>query len=219
MQKHLSASVILALAAASAIAADGTLSCEGAAQDAKVEASLMKRGPGAAQRIGKHVLEVRVAGITKRFVDQPPFDEELAGTRWHYCGYDAANRIHLLGKSVEDLFTGVLLFDGSGQQRKAGHTIYLAPDGARFLAVEQRSGKDGEDWTLYALSGKKLWTGYAGIVRSGAGGDAVYAQYVHPSWNADASLSAKVSCSDTLKGTVTLQTTRHGLTWLPVPQC
>jgi hypothetical protein len=219
---HTILAVAFTVAATTAAASEGTLTCEGAQQESKIEKSLMGQAPGGAKRVGPHVLEISVAGKVQRFIDKPPY-RDLEGTRWFYCGYDARSRVHLLGKSVDELSTGVILFESNGRRRQAGHTVHLAAAGKRFLAVEQPNGLDGEMWTLYANTGQKLWTGYAGFLERPAGAqfDIVRAELVSPYWNSDASLSAHVLCSgsDTAKGKVTLQATPGGMAWLPVPAC
>jgi len=216
MQQHTLAALILTFVATSAAASETRLTCDAAVEETTIEATLMKQAPDGAKRVSEHVLELRIAGAVKRFADQPPH-EDLEGTRWTYCGYDAANRMHLIGKRIDDEFTGVLLSENTGRQRKAGHTVFFAPDGKRFLALEQRNGKDGEDWTLYAITGRKRWSGYAGVIRNGK---TVEAQFVEPYWNKDGTLGAHVSCSsDISNGTVALQATPAGMLWLPVPSC
>ncbi len=213
-------SAVLALASIAAFATESQLACGESSGAVEMEKALLKQAPSGATRIGKHILEVRYSRGVKRFVDVPPYDE-LSGTRWHYCGYDKSRRIHLLGKSIDSLFTGMLLVEDDGRTLKAGRTVYISPGGEKFLAVEQEDGRDGENWTLYTLTGKKLWTGYAGVTERIPGNsyDSIYAQFVNPIWNDDGSISAQVSCSNSIKGAVTLRIARDETKWLPVPRC
>ena len=57
--------------------------------------------------------------------------------------------------SKDSLFSGKLLFDSTGQLLDAGRSVYMSPDGKRFLAVEQEDGMDGELWAVYDLTARE----------------------------------------------------------------
>jgi hypothetical protein len=187
------------------------------------EASLIREAPREVMRLsGKHTLVVNYRTGSKRFVDAPPYDEELSGLHWHYCAFVPALKAHLIGMSKDDLFSGKLLLDDSGRVLDAGHTVYPSPDGKRFLAVEQEDGMDGELWTVYDLSGRKLWSGYAGtIVLQRPKGtpdvkpyEAIESSYESPQWNAQGELQAEQVCANgKLKGVIILQLKSGAWSW------
>ncbi len=211
---------VVALASITAFASGSRLTCADSLGAGGTEKALLKQAPSGATRIGEHILEVKYSRGVKRFVDVPPYDE-LSGIHWHYCGYNKSHRVHLLGKSVDSLFTGMLVQEDGGRILNAGQTVCLSPAGRKFLAIAQEDGQDGENWTLYTFAGKKMWAGYAGVtVRfPGDSHDSIYAQFVNPIWNDDGSISAQVSCSNSIKGTVTLRTAGGKAKWLPTPRC
>jgi len=197
------------------------LSCSEAWQSVDVEAKLLKLAPNTAKRLSKHVLEVKFATGIKRFEDKPPY-EDLSGTRWAYCGYDAEHKFHLIAKSVESLFTGIIILEETGKILDAGHTVLVSPDKSKYLAVEQEDGLDGENWKLFDFSGKKIWGGYAGIIRRYPGNDfdSVYAQYENPVWDQESNLKADVTCgSGNTAGGVVLKLKNKGWEWEPIPSC
>ena len=202
--------------------ADGyKLSCSEALQSEDVEAKLLKQAPSTSTRISKHILEVRFATGAKRFADKPPY-EELSGTRWTYCGYDVENKFHLIGKSDEALFTGIVILEQTGKILKAGHTVLISPDKRKYLAIEQEDGMDGENWTLFDINGKKIWAGYAGIVKRYPGNnyDSVYAQFENPDWDQDSNIRAEATCGGAkVKGAVVLKLKGKLWAWEPTPKC
>ncbi|MES2039597.1 MAG: hypothetical protein V4495_17345 [Pseudomonadota bacterium] len=178
------------------------------------ESKLIQQHLAQARRPSEHVLEVKYANGTKRFIDKPPH-ESLGGTHWFYCGYNAAQDLHLIGHTVDALFSGVILRQSDGKTFKAGHTILMSPAGKKFLAIEQQNGLDGEDWAVYKLYGKKLWQGYAGILSTPKKNEyvTVIAQFVNPSWRDEDVLEADLSCADIVKGKVTLRTGKAAARW------
>jgi hypothetical protein len=193
------------------------------------ETSLMREAPREVMRLsGKHTLVVHYKAGSKRFVDAPPYDEELSGLHWHYCAFVPALKAHLIGMSKDDLFSGKLLLDDSGRVLDAGHTVYPSPDGKKFLAVEQEDGMDGELWTVYDLSGRKLWSGYAGttILQRPKGKldtqpyESIESSYESPRWDAQGQLQAEQVCaSGNLKGVITLQLKEGAWSWVSGVHC
>ncbi|WP_423015263.1 hypothetical protein [Undibacterium sp. Di27W] len=160
----------------------------------EVERNLMQQHPAQVSRADEHMLEVKLAKGKKQFIDKPPH-EAMAGTHWFYCGYNAVQNVHLIGRNVDALFSGVILRHSDGKIFRAGHTILMSPKGKKFLAIEQQSGLDGEDWTVYKLYGEKLWQGYAGILSTPVKNDPVMviAQFVNPVWRNEDVLGADLS--------------------------
>lgn len=167
------------------------------------EARAMHAAPEGATRLpAQHALVIKYKGGSKRFVDAPPYDEELSGLHWHYCGFVSSMKAHLIGMSKDSLFSGKLLLDSTGQLLDAGHSVYTSPDGKRFLAVEQEDGMDGELWAIYDLTGRKLWSGYAGTTRieipKGPPGskpyEAVVSTFESPRWTRQGELQADQVC-------------------------
>ena len=207
--------VLLALEAK----ADGQkLSCSESNQGA--EAKFLTQAPGHAKRVSEHVLEVRYASGVKRFTDKPPFEDW--DIRWMYCGYDKINQIHLIGKNNGELFTGLILFEKSGNIIQAGFEILVAPNKSMYLAIEQTDGKECEDWSLYEKNGHKLWSGNACIAQRlpGANYGDIVAEFVDPNWTAQSVLVAFTQCSDmTKKGPIYLKMQSKKWAWAPVPKC
>jgi hypothetical protein len=176
------------------------LSCE----NQKVESITLKQAPKGARRVSKHVLEVMSQTGPRRFRDKPPYDE-LGGVVWRYCGYDAPAKVHLIEVSDENVYTGDLLWDETGKLLRAGHTVLFSPNRQVFLAIEQEDGVDGEDWTVYDISGKPIWKGYAGTVAKVDGIDQVVSTFVDPHWTPQGELTARFVCTSLkTNGVVTL---------------
>jgi len=203
--------------------ADGhKLSCMDSQPNSAAETQLLLQAPSGAKRIGEHGLEVKYTGGVERFIDKPPYEPFGKGILWQYCGYDSVSKIHLVSKVEGDLFSGVIVFEADGKTLNAGHTVIVSPDKKQFLAVEQEDGKDGEDWTLYTITGKKLWSGYAGILYRIPGNnyDSVFAQFVNPEWDKDLNLTAQADCSDKKpKEKVILKNSGFDWNWTPKPHC
>ncbi|PXX38509.1 hypothetical protein DFR42_11221 [Undibacterium pigrum] len=215
--------LLAALWVSSSHAADQQLSCQKAMLYPEVEHELIQQHPAKVSRVDAHTLEVKHAKGVERFIDQPPH-EALAGTHWFYCGYSATQKVHLIGHNVDSLFSGIILRHSDGKTFKAGHTILMSPKGKKFLAIEQQSGLDGEDWTVYKLYGKKLWQGYAGILSTPVKNEPVMvmAQFVNPVWRDEDVLEADISCADIIKGKATLAISNIGKAaprWSSKPNC
>ncbi|MHA6204925.1 hypothetical protein ACXU4B_10910 [Dyella soli] len=189
----------------------------------------MREAPRRVVRInGQHTLVVNYRGGAKRFVDAPPYHEELSGLHWYYCGFVPGLKAHLIGMSKDALFSGKLLFDESGRLMDAGHSVYPSPHGTQFLAIEQEDGMDGELWAVYNAAGKKLWSGYAGTLRmeklnAGPGSkpyEAVESTYESPHWTAQDQLQATQVCGSGLnKGTINLEAKGGRWQWGRSLQC
>lgn len=172
--------------------AQPTLSCS---RDV-AESAALRQAPSGARRAGPHLLKVVSQKGTKRFRDEPPHDEGgMAGVHWRYCGYDPTNKVHLVEKTDDGLFTGQILLDENGKLLPAGHTILFSADGMKFLAIEQESGVDGESWAVYEKGGKVIWSGYAGATSKARGAEVVVSTFDRPEWNRNGELTARFVCT------------------------
>jgi len=191
------ASLALCAAPAIVMAAPGQVECG----DYMNDAAAVSTAPHGATRSSPLLLTVNYQGGTKRFADQPPYQEAFAGVHWYYCGYVPALRAHLIGKNENSLFSGVLLLDDTGQLIDAGQRVYPSPDGTWFLAERQESGEDGSRWRVADRSGKTRWDGYAGILSQktetpgSAPVDYVTASFESPQWTGGI-LQARLVCGD-----------------------
>ena len=176
------------------------------------EKTAMKQAPGGAKRTSEHLMEVRTSSGTRRFVDQPPHDG-ISGLHWLYCGYHPLTKTHLIHKQHEALFSGQLLFEDSGKILNAGHTVLFSNDGKKYLAIEQLSGMDGENWSVFDSDGKKVWRGYAGTSRKERGISTTVSQFEQPRWDAQGELTARYVCMEPVKGKGTVVLVESGKTW------
>jgi hypothetical protein len=117
----------------------------------------------------------------------------------------------------EGLFSGKLLFDGSGNAIDAGRTVYPSPSGKLFLAANQTNGKALEDWSISDLGGRKLWSGPSGLTGSQ---DAILVQYENPRWTGDG-IRVTARCNDAggAKGQATLSRAGGQWRWKSDLQC
>lgn len=146
------------------------------------EISRIAVAPHGAKRNG-HQLAINWVAGTQVFPDKPPYGEPLDGVWWAYCGYNSSLGVHLLMKQDEDLFTGALLDDTTGQVLPAGQKVLFSPDAKYYLAYEQPDGQDGETIKFYRRDGTKLWEGYDGILHNNGKWDAVIANFTNMQWD------------------------------------
>jgi hypothetical protein len=192
-------------------AAEGrSVSCYSARgeSDEALERRALKTALRGAFRVSAHDLTVNVRSGVSRFVDRKPYRRELSGFHWLYCGYLPSLQAHLIGVFDEDLFSGKLLLDQTGQAIDAGRAVYPSPGGKLFLAANQTDGKSLEDWVLSDLSGRRLWAGPSGVTKN----DAVLVEYANPRWTSDSAIRVTARCADgSGKDAATL--VREGRTW------
>ena len=196
----------------------GILSCE--AQ--KFERAALKQAPKTVRRVSKHVLEITTTKGIRRFIDKPPHDtDEMAGVHWRYCGFDAHAKAHLIEMIDESSYSGDLLLEETGQQIRAGHTVLFSPTRNNFLAIEQQAGVDGENWAVHDISGKTIWTGYAGTIAKVDGMEMVLSTFERPSWTKAGALTAHFVCaSSKAQGTVSLvRSSSSGWNWSGHARC
>lgn len=163
----------------------------------------MRAAPSGAKRIGKHMLVVKTRHGTKRFRDKPPYDEQLSGDHFQYCGYSKALRAHLIGEVSNGYFSGTLLFEDTGKTRDAGQEVQIAPKGDRYLTSSIEDGAGLADWTVYDKKGNEIWSGNGGLLRKDpdTGVEEIAAEFDDPQWSPDSVLSVTVSmiCNGTEK--------------------
>jgi hypothetical protein len=172
------------------------------------EQRLLQAAPHGARRLGRHRLQVGWSGGTTVFRDEPPCDGLPVGRVWTYCGYNRELRLHLLHKDEDTTGTGALLDDATGRLLPAGETVIFSPDRRQYLAYEQPDGLDGSAITLYRRDGRRLWTGYAGILSSS---HTIVASFDPIRWNARGQMVAEATGPGAEKaGTYTLAQRKDG---------
>jgi hypothetical protein len=177
--------------------------------DEALERRALKTALRGAWRLSPHELTVNVQSGVRRFVDRKPYRQELSGFHWLYCGYLPSLQAHLIGVFDEDLFSGKLLFDKTGQAIDAGRTVYPSPSGKLFLAANQTNGKALGDWVLSDLYGRRLWSGPSGVTQ----GQDILVLYGDPVWIGAGKLRAAATCNDQGRKTGQATLVREGATW------
>jgi len=135
---------------------------------------------------------------------------------YQYCGFGLG--FHLIRKSDEGLFTGVLLDTKTGRVLPAGKTVIFAPDTSRYFAVQQPDGLDGEEWLLYSRGGTRLWKGLSGVEAKSPMGNWTYfiATLQQPHWSTTGELEAILRCADDTTKTAVVRLQRFGFL---IPAC
>ncbi len=174
-----------------------------------------------AKRLTAHILQVSTAHTKLIFKDKPPYDEELAGTKWQYCGYSTALKMHLVRKDEDVTFSGVLIEDATAKQLPAGEDVIFTDDGLLYTAFVQPDGLDGREMSIYQRDGTLLWQGYD-FIEGEKNQIAAYfdESYIH--WNSKRNqLQATAMCYPNKKaGLVTLTRQDNGKwVWLPKVNC
>lgn len=212
---------LLLLLAGAANAATDALNCRTADER---RPAVLQQAPNGVRRLDRHTLEVRWQRGRMLFRDSAPFDEPLMGVHWRYCLYDRASGFHLIQKLDENLGTGVLLQESTGQVLDAGRYVIFSPHHRQYFAARQPNGLDGEQWILFSANGHRLWQGLSGI--NGRDPDVFIAELSQPRWNAQGRLQATHTCMrdyekppSPRRQTVTLEFTGGRYRWLPVIPC
>lgn len=178
------------------------------------EADRAKQSPHGARRLGKHTLEVGWSNGKRIFKDKPPYNEPLDGLKWTYCGYNSTLKLHMLIKSDDALFTGVLVDDATGALLPGGEKVLFSKDAQYYLAYEQPDGQDGETIKLYSRNGHLLWKGYNGFIAED--GKSVVAEFTDAHWDSQGRLQAVAKLDSGKQQTVTLTRLNSGKwDWLP----
>lgn len=149
------------------------------------ELAALRQAPHGAKRIGKHTLQINWAHGVRQLVDKGCDGEGIGGQCWEYCSYDATLHLHHIGHEDEDLFTGALLDDKTGQLLPGGTSVSFSPDKERYLSVSQEDGKELSDWKVYARNGTLLWAGDSGLVGKS---DEILAEFEGAKWSSSGEL-------------------------------
>jgi hypothetical protein len=193
--------IVSLLFASSAISQNLVLDCD-------TSEIKMNKAPHGVRRIDEHTLEVKFAGGTKSFKDEPPFDYELDGVEYDYCDYNAAVKFHLIKKRDQDLFTGILLNETTGKLLDAGELVIFSPDGKQYFAARQPDGMDGMQWLIFTVNGELEWQG-----------DSMADTLIEPAWNSEGKFQAKYRCGDEDYKTVVLTKSGKEWSWDPEAKC
>ena len=176
------------------------------------ESDRLKKAPSGTTRVSPHELRIPLLQGFKTFSDEPPFDQEFDGKEWWYCGYEPTSRVYLVGLRDQDVFTGMLLRQETGQLLEAGQSVVISPDASKYFASRQPNGMDGEEWRIYKMDGSLVWKGDSDTDRR-----------YKPSWNAKGQLQARYRCGsepDDKAKTVTLTDRGSGRwDWLAEKPC
>ncbi|MFI5119657.1 MAG: hypothetical protein ACHQM4_04550 [Thermoanaerobaculia bacterium] len=205
-------------------AQDLVLKCDGSRQE---DLALLGQAPLGATRISKHHLRVNWSGGSRDFIDVPPYDEPLDGTRYSYCGYRSALGMHLVYKASSGVSTGVLLEDATGKTTEAGEYVAFSRDKSKYFAAVQPDGLDGQEWYVYWRNGTRIWKGLSGItaVHGRLGYRYFSAVLENPRWNLAGELEATHACEagrrkpGQRETTVTLTRSKGAWVWLPEVEC
>lgn len=200
------------LAGAQPSAATGAWKCD------RAEAEAVKQAPLGATRIAKGQLRIRWARGTSTFRDSGVVAGDEGGTRYTYCGF--RDGFHLLTKSEEELYTGVLLNHATGKVLPAGHTVVMSPGRTQYLAVVQPHGMDGEEWEVRSTDGAVIWKGYAGLLGRTPDFtfDMVLGELTWPRWTSATELTATFMCKSQ-PSAVSLKRDSIGWAWSPRLEC
>lgn len=149
------------------------------------EPAALRQAPHGAKRIGKHTLQINWAHGVRQLVDKGCGGEGIGGQCWVYCSYDATLHLHHISHEDEDLFTGALLDDETGQLLPGGTSVSFSPDRKMYFSVSQWNGKELSDWKVYARSGTLLWAGDSGLVGTN---DEILAEFEGAKWSSSGEL-------------------------------
>ncbi len=214
------AMLLLAVAAPSFAQQAGlVLDCNNPDTPAKESALIGKLADGKVTRKSLHLLLVQAGGRTIRLADEPPYDEELAGTHYRFC--DRKDGFILVLKEQDVDFTGTLINEATGAVTDGGQQVILSADRRAYFATTQPDGLDGEEWRIHFANGNVSWSGYSFIP------DEVHAGYASaylskPQWQPKGTFTALAMCAEALdrQWLVTLTKLADGSwDWRPKGKC
>lgn len=165
--------------------------------DTGKEAVAMAAMHGKVVRHGKHELLIQTQAGLVRLKDEPPYDEELSGTKYSYlCMREG---FYIVSLNTEGLFTGVLVRDKTGKILPGGQTVMLSPDRSEYFISQQPDGLDGAEWMIYSMDGKRLWSGYSFTTRRKT--TELIGDYLleNPSWGKNNTIKADVVCASNVE--------------------
>ena len=193
------------------------LSCE------EPEASALRAAPLGATRASER-LTVNWAHGSTVFTDSGTKEGYIGGTGYLYCGFNATVGLHLIHKTIEDEWTGILLDHATGKILPAGEQVSFAPLGTRYFAATHENGLAVEKWYIYARDGSLLWKALAGMSERHPSADYEYivATLSQPRWGPNGEFQATLTCAigpAKPPTAVTLTRQSDGWVWLPKVSC
>jgi hypothetical protein len=215
MLKILPATIVAFFAVGVCHAEPFMLSCN---SSLKEQALIRSRAPEVASRKGKHELKIVTAKGILTFTDKPPHDEPLSGVHHYFC--DRKEGFILLRVEDESLFTGKLINEQTGVVTDAGQDVLFSADRRAYFATEQPDGLDGETWNIYAIDGRRSWSGYSFIPKSNEP-LRLSAYLENAKWLPNGEFSATASCGPDSgkKWTVKLVKDKGYWDWKPKKNC
>jgi len=193
------------------------LNCEGEDGPVPEAARIKALAPGIVMRTGKHQLTVKVTGKTLKFADKPPYDE-LGGVMYSFC--DRKDGFILLKHINGDRFGGKLINEADGAALPGGGSVTFSPDKRAYFGKVQPDGLDGEEWSIYAVDGRRSWTGFSFIPNPKKQGY-MSATLTDERWEANGTFTAQATCipADKITWRVKLVNNAGKWDWRPTRRC
>lgn len=212
---------ILLLAGFAAVAAQAAtlqLTCPDSGDAGKEARRIKEIAAGVVKRHATHELHVQAGGKTLKFIDQPPYDEPLDGTRYAFC--DRQDGFILLTHVDGSLFTGKLINEATGNVTQGGERVTFSPDRRAYFASEQPDGLDGSVWSIHAVNGRESWSGFSFIPHPTKRGY-MAASLTDERWEPGGQFSAQAECfyGNGIKWRVKLVNDGGQWGWRPARKC
>ncbi len=188
------AALLAASSAASAVFAQSPtliLQCQDPREPRDEAALIAKLADGKVVRQSRHVLQVQAGGKTINLVDKPPHDEPFSGTHRWFC--DRRDGFILLRTDDDSRYTGTLVNEATGDVSPGGEDVTFSADRRAYFATVQPDGLDGEEWKIYAVTGKLSWSGFSYIPEA-HDRDRIVAQLANPRWQPNGEFTAEATC-------------------------
>lgn len=173
-----------------AVAGTLSLDCPIPVNEREEKKKIQQMAKGVVERKSPRELQVTVNGKVLRFVDKPPYDEP-DGTYYRFC--DRKDGFILLMFAEDDLFTGKLINEANGQVTPGGERAVFSADRRAYFTSEQPNGLDGNVWNIYAIDGRRSWSGFNYIPLNGNRGYKT-AELSNPKWESNGEFSAEAYC-------------------------
>lgn len=187
----LAAGVLAALAMGPAQAGGLELRCGESDTPAQEAARIKATAAGVVKRQSTHLLQVTLAGATRKFADKPPYDEALEGVRYAFC--ERKDGFILIAHEDGGDFKGKLIDEASGKVTEAGTSVLFSPDRRAYLAKSQSDGLDATSLAIVALDGRRSWQGVDTLPHPTRKGE-MTATLADLRWEANGELSAQATC-------------------------
>lgn len=173
----------------SARASELRLACPNPRENGREASLIQERGAQFVARHAPHELRVNAGRKNLRFIDKAPSDD--TGIAYRFC--DRGGGFILLRVAEENVFTGLLVDERTGQTLPGGEEVVFSPDGRAYFATEQPSGLDGNHWKIFAANGTLSWSGFSFIPQEGKP-DFMQATLSEPTWMPNGELTAVAQC-------------------------